>query len=102
MPIEQYGYLLELLNAIEDGDQTLLDSSKILFGSGLRDGMRHSPNDLPIVLGGSGNGKLRSGQNIRYEERTPLSNLYYTMLTALDIDVEGFGDISRELCDPLV
>ncbi len=56
--IEQYAYLLEKLDAIKEGDGTVLDNSMILFGSGLRDGMRHSPNDLPIVVAGSAGGRL--------------------------------------------
>ncbi len=100
--IEQYAYLLEKLDSIKEGDHTLLDNSMILFGSGLRDGMRHSPRDLPIVLGGSGGGKLISGHNVRYEDDTPLANLYHTMLTAMDIQVDRFGDSSGELCELMI
>ncbi len=97
--IEQYGYFLERLDAIKEGDSTVLDNSMILFGSGLRDGMRHSPNDLPIVVGGSGGGKLITGQNVKYQERVPLANLYETMLMAMDIHVDQFGDSTGALCD---
>lgn len=100
--IEQYSYLLQKLNGIKEGNGTLLDNSMILFGSGLRDGMRHSPADLPIVVGGSGGGKLKTGLHHRYEERTPLANLYHTMLTAMDIPSNGFGDSTGELCELLV
>ncbi len=99
--IEQYGYMLERLNRIQEGDRTLLDNSMILFGSGLRDGNRHSPYDLPIVLAGSGGGKLQTGQNLRYEDKTPLSNLYHTMLTAMDIEVDSFADSTGPFCELL-
>ena len=99
--LSQYAYFLNRLNNISEGDGTLLDQSIILFGSGLRDGMRHSPNDLPIVLGGSGGGKLITGQNVQYAERTPLANLYQTLLTAMDIEVDKFGDSTGKLCDLL-
>ncbi len=100
--IEQYAYFLERLESIKEFDGTLLDNSMILFGSGLRDGMRHSPKDLPIVVGGSGGGKLQTGMHIRYDDQTPLANLYHTMLTAMDIQVDQFGDSHGELCDLLV
>ena len=100
--IEQYAYLLERLNSIPEGDGTLLDNSMILFGSGLRDGMRHSPRDLPIVVGGSCGGKLKTGLHHRYDEHTPLANLYHTMLSAMDIQVDGFGDSTGELCELMV
>ncbi len=100
--IEQYAYLLERLDSIQEGDGTLLDSSMILFGSGLRDGMRHSPKDLPIVVAGSAGGRLRTGAHILYDADTPLANLYHTMLTAMDIEVDGFGDSTGTLHDLLV
>ena len=100
--MEQYAYFLERLNAIKEGDRTLLDNSMILFCSGLRDGMRHSPYDLPILVGGSGGGKLRTGQNIRMEDKTPLANLHHTMLTAMDIEVESFGDSTGQFSELLV
>ncbi len=100
--IDQYAYFLERLNAINEGNHTLLDNSMVLFGSGLRDGMRHSPADLPIVVGGSNGGKLKTGLNVRYRDHTPLANLYHTMLTSMGIDVENFGDSNGQLSDLLV
>ena len=100
--VQQYAYLLERLEAIEEGDHTLLDNSMILLGSGLRDGNRHSPYDLPIILGGSGAGKIKSGQNLRLENETPLANLYHTLLTAMEIEVDHFADSTGTLGEILV
>jgi hypothetical protein len=100
--MQQYAYFLERLDSIKEGDHTLLDNSMILFGSGLRDGMRHSPFDLPIVVGGSGGGKLKTGQNVKYADETPLANLHHTMLTAMDIEVPNFGDSTGIFSDLLV
>jgi hypothetical protein len=73
----------------------------ILFCSGLRDGMRHSPYDLPILIGGSGGGKIKTGQNIRMEDKTPLANLHHTMLTAMEIEVDRFGDSNGQFSELL-
>ncbi len=100
--IEQYAYMLERLNDIKEGNGTLLDNSMILFGSGLRDGNRHSPYDLPIVLGGLGGNKLASGQNLYFDQETPLANLYMTMLTAMDIEVDTFADSTGPFCELLI
>jgi hypothetical protein len=100
--IEQYGYLMQRLQSIKEGDKTLLDNSLILFGSGLRDGNRHSPFDLPIVVGGKGGGKFKTGQNIQYPDETPLANLYLTMLHSMNIEVPQFADSQTVLCDILV
>ncbi len=99
--MQQYAYFLERLDAVKEGDATLLDNSMILFGSGLRDGMRHSPFDLPIAIGGSAGGSLKTGMNVRYADKTPLANLYHTMLTAMDIEVDGFGDSTGSFSDLL-
>ena len=95
--IEQYAYFLNKLKSIKEGDKTLLDNSMVLFTSDLRDGNRHSPRNLPILLGGKGGGKLKTGQNIIYEKDTPLANLYMTMLDAMNIEETGFGDSTGTL-----
>ena len=69
----------------------------ILFGSGLRDGNRHSPHNLPIVLGGRAGGTLAPGRHIVYEKDTPLSNLYMGMLHRAGAPVERFADSTGEL-----
>lgn len=97
--IEQYGYFLRKLDAIKEGDGTLLDNSMVLFGSGLRNGNAHSPFNLPIVLAGKGGGTLKTGQNLVFEENTPLANLYLTMLQNMDVEANHFGDSTGVLCE---
>jgi hypothetical protein len=97
--VEQYAYFLSRLKSIKEGDGTLLDNSMVMFSSGIRDGNRHSPYNLPIVVAGKGGGKLKTGQNLEFEKNTPLANLYLTMLHSMDIDVDKFGDSTRTLSE---
>ena len=97
--VEQYAYFLEKLRSIKEGDKTLLDNSMVLFASDLRDGNRHSPRNLPIVLAGKGGGKFKTGQNISFEKETPLANLYLTMLHALNIEDDRFADSTKPLSE---
>lgn len=90
--VEQYAYLLDKLNAIPEGDGTLLDNCMILFGSSMSDGNRHDPNNLPIIVGGSGSGQLRTGLHVASEKNTPLCNLYMNMLDGMGVELESFGD----------
>ncbi len=90
--LEQYAYFLDKLKSIKEGNGTLLDNSLVMFASGLRDGNRHSPRDLPILVGGHGGRKIKSGQNLVFEENTPLSNLYTTWVQTLGIKQEQFAD----------
>ena len=69
----------------------------VMFTSDLRDGNRHSPRNLRIILAGRAGGKLKTGQNVIYEKETPLANLYLTMLEALNIEEGRFGDSTGTL-----
>jgi hypothetical protein len=95
--IEQYAYLLKKLRAMKEGDGTVLDNSMILFGAGLRDGDRHDPHNLPIVVGGRGGGRLATGQHLVYAKDTPLANLYLCMLDAFGTPVDRFADSTGPL-----
>lgn len=90
--MEQYAYFIEKLKSMKEGDSNVFDNSMIMFSSDLRDGNRHSPRNLPVLLAGRAGGRITPGQNIIYEKETPLANLYMTMLSALDIEQKGFGD----------
>jgi len=95
---EQFAYFLDRISNMKDGDdKSLLDSSVVLFGSSIRDGDKHRASNLPIVLAGDGGGILDSGQNLFYEKETPLANLYLTLLKAMRVPVDSFGDSTGEL-----
>jgi len=95
--IAQYAYFLDKLNNIREGDKTLLENSMVMFTSDLRDGNRHSPKNLPVVLAGQGGGKIKTGQHLSFEKETPLANLYLTMLHAMNLQHERFGDSTGTL-----
>jgi Protein of unknown function (DUF1552) len=90
--IEQYAYFLGKLKSFKEGDKTLLENSMVVFNSDLRDGNRHSPRNLPVILAGQGGGKIKTGQNLAYAKETPLANLYMSMLHAMNIEQKQFGD----------
>jgi len=100
--IEQFAYFLGRLKSIKEGDKTLLDNSMVMFTSDLRDGNRHDPKNIPVILGGKGGGKLKSGQNVVFGKETNLANLYLTMLHAQGINVRSFADSNRTLSEILV
>ncbi|MEO1529600.1 MAG: DUF1552 domain-containing protein [Planctomycetota bacterium] len=73
-------------------DDSLLDKTMVLLGTGLGDASRHSNRDLPTIIAGGGfkhrghvNAKLPSG------ERTPLNNLYTTMLQNFGVKIDRFN-----------
>ena len=76
---------------------SLLDNSMILFGSGMSDGNRHNPADLPILVGGRGGGAFAPGRHVASPDGTPLCNLYVSMLDAMGVNVPRFGDSTGKL-----
>jgi hypothetical protein len=95
--VEQFVYLLTRLQSVQEGERTLLDNSMIMCGSSLSDGNRHDPNNLPILLGGKGGGRLKTGQHIASPANTPLCNLYVSMLDCMGVPVPRFGDSTEPL-----
>jgi hypothetical protein len=100
--IQQYAYLLSRLDAIQEGDGTLLDHCMIAYGSGIHDGNAHNSEDLPTLLAGGGCGTLSPGRHLSYEIETPLSNLWVSMLNRMDVTIEQLGDSTGALTDLLV
>ena len=95
--IQQYAYLLEKLAGMQEREATVLDNSMILYGSGLRDGNSHNPHNLPILVAGSGGGKIATGQHLQYGQDTPLANLYAGLLNAFDAKTHSFADSTEIL-----
>jgi hypothetical protein len=100
--IEQYAYLLRKLADMKEADTTVLDNAMVLFASALSDGNSHNPHKLPLVLGGRGGGRIRSGQHIVCGEDTPAANLYVSMLDAFGAPLERFADSTGPLPGVLV
>lgn len=95
--IEQLTYFLGRLRDSQEGDSNLLHRSMVLFGPDLRDGNAHDPHNLPIIVAGRANGRLKTGQHLSFEKDTPLSNLYVSMLDAFGAPVDNFADSTGHL-----
>ena len=95
--VAQYAYMLERMKSIREGAGTLLDNSMILFGSGIKDGNKHDPKNLPLVLAGKAGGTLATGRHLTYKRNTPLCNLYASMLDRMNTPVNRFGDSTGKL-----
>ncbi|MFN7934520.1 MAG: DUF1552 domain-containing protein [Bryobacteraceae bacterium] len=95
--VEQFAGWIDKLSKTPDGDGTLLDSAMIIYGSGLADGNRHTHHDLPVLLAGGGNGKLKPGRHVKYAVETPMANLFIAMLDKMGVTAEQLGDSNGKL-----
>ncbi len=70
-------FIERLKSAQQPGGKSLLDTTQVLFGSGMGSGSRHTNTDLPLILAGGG---WQHGQHIDAQRKQPLCNLYLSML----------------------
>ena len=94
---QQFAHLVRKLAATPDGDGTLLDTSLLLYGTGISDSNTHFHDDLPILLAGGRSAGVRGGQYIRYPKGTPLTNLHLAVLERLGFPVEKLGDSTGKM-----
>jgi hypothetical protein len=95
---EFFAYFLSKMEAVKEGDSTLLDQSLIMYGSTLSNPTIHSQRDLPIILAGGAAGRVAGGRHIHHEgDMTPLTNLYLTMLDKVGVPTEKLGDSTGPL-----
>ncbi len=96
--VEQAAYFLTRMRELDEGGSSLLDNSMIMFGSSLKDGNRHDPKNLPLILAGRGKGAIKPGRRLRAKPDTPLCGLYLAMMQHMGIEEESsFGDSSSPL-----
>lgn len=96
--VEQFAHLLGRLRETKDvRGRPLLDTSMIVYTSGLSDGNRHRHDDLPVVLAGRAGGRLKPGRDVLLPSEQPMSNLFVTMLDIMGAPVERFGDSTGRL-----
>jgi hypothetical protein len=89
---ENFAYFLNKLKTTPDGEGSLLDHSAVVYGSGLSDPNAHSKINLPTVIAGRANGQLQPGRHVVYPSGTPMTNLFMSLLSCMDVHPESFGD----------
>jgi hypothetical protein len=95
---ELFAYFLGKLEALKEGNSTLLDHSLIMYGSDLGVPTVHSQHDLPIIVAGGAAGRIAGGRYIAFPgDTTPLTNLYLTMLDKVGVPTEKLGDSTGKL-----
>jgi hypothetical protein len=91
---EQFARFLAKLRSLREpnSDGTLLDSTIVLFGSGMGNANSHVNMDLPIILAGGGfqHGEFKECP-ADARKRVPLSNLYLSMLQRFGVETDRFS-----------
>jgi hypothetical protein len=100
--VKMLSYFVDKLAKTNDGDGSLLDHSLLLYGSNMGNPNQHLHYDVPHILIGGNNGRLKGGRHISYPTKTvPTGNLLLSILDQFDIQRDTFGDSTGRL-DKLV
>jgi hypothetical protein len=95
--VAQFARLIEKMDAIQEGERTLLDNSLFLLGSGLSSGKTHVCSDLPTVIAGSGGGAIETNRHDRHADGTPIANLWLSLVQAFGVKTDRIGDSTGPL-----
>jgi Protein of unknown function (DUF1552) len=96
-----FAYFLQKMDAVAEGNGTMLDNSLVFLSNELSDGNAHNqgatkytnftgPTGKPIVLAGSAGGKLNTGRHAIYNNASQ-ADLFIALLNMLDVPVTTFG-----------
>jgi hypothetical protein len=90
--IEHFSKFLTRLASMNDGERTLLDSTAVLFGSGMGDANSHKNSDLPIILAGGGykHGEFRQVPTEGLK-KVPLCKLFVDIAQLMGLETSAFG-----------
>ena len=94
-----FAQFVQKLADMPDGDGSMLDHSILLYGSNMSNSNAHDHFPLPSAVVGGGAGKIKGGQHVRYPDRTPVSNLLFTLLHRAGVPVGSIGDSTGELAE---
>ena len=98
--IQQLAYLASKLEAVREGERTLLDNSVILYCSSMMTG-NHNNDQLPVVLLGGGGGRIRGGRILDYtgKPHRQMCNLFLSVADTCGVKVDAFGDSTGRLAE---
>ena len=97
---EQVAYVAKKLDAVKEGDRTLLDNSMILFCSSMMTG-NHDNDQLPVVLLGRGGNSIKSGRILDYLKKPnrKMCSLYLSLMDRVGVRLDRFGDSKERLAE---
>jgi len=121
--VEQFSYFLDQLKSHSEEGHTLLDTTQVLWGSGMAYGHSHGNANLPMLYAGGRALGTKHGQHVDFnlpkigqynvadatthyrlcsrpvDGDARLSNLFLTMLQRTDVETDKFQDSLRTMSE---
>ena len=99
--VSQLAYLASRLDAMPEGEHTVLDNSCLLFISNLWSGSQHDSTKVPVLLAGGLGGTLETGRVLDYtksgDENRKLCSMYLSIMDRMAVKLQQFGDSDTRL-----
>jgi hypothetical protein len=87
--------VLKEMDAIQEGDGTLLDHSLLMAYSDQSYAKIHAVDGIPIMLAGNANGRMKTGYHIA-GGGNPVSRVGLTVQMIMGLAVDGWGKGSMQ------
>lgn len=99
----QLAYLAGKLEAMKEGEGSVLDNSCILWLSNMFSGSRHDNTHLPVLTVGNMGGALKAGRVLDFKEKgddnRKLCSLYLSLMDRMGVKLDKFGDANTRLAE---
>jgi hypothetical protein len=101
--LSQLAYLAAKLEAMPEGNGTVLDNSCLMWINNMWIGRKHDNTRLPLVLAGGLGGTLKTGRTLDYtkagNDNRKVCSLYLSLMDRMGVKVDKFGDADTRLQD---
>ena len=99
--LSQMAYLAQKLDAMPEGEGTVLDNSCLMFLSNMWAGWKHDNMKVPVVTVGGLGGTLQTGRSLDYlykgDDNRKLCSLYLGIMDRMGVKMDSFGDATTRL-----
>ena len=101
--LSQFAYLAERLEAMPEGEGTVLDNCCLMFLSNMWAGWKHDNMKVPVVVAGGLGGSLETGRALDYlyagDDNRKLCSLYLSIMDRMGVKLDHFGDAETRLAN---
>lgn len=99
--VTQLAYLAGKLDAMPEGEGTVLDNTCLLWLSNMFSGSHHDNSTLPVLTVGGLGSTLETGRVLNYREKgdenRKLCSLYLSLMDKMGVSLPHFGDADARL-----
>ena len=99
--LSQLAYLAGKLDAMPEGEGTVLDNCCLLWLSNMWSGWKHDNMKVPVVTAGGLGGALETGRALDYlyagDDNRKLCSLYLSLMDRMGVQLDHFGDSDTRL-----